>query len=316
MQNIITYYYDIIPERIIQKNKEYFIVSAEHKYLFLPFSRPENEIKALYKLNLDCLKNNIPVHQIIINKMNNISTDVNGNPYILMRVLVDNVPYDLNTINTMIMQATMGKINADKELVRTDSTNLWSAKVDYFEYQVGQMGKQYPVIADSFGYYLGLAENAISYVAYTMKEVKPEQSDVPVLSHRRLFASRSCYDLFNPVNLIVDHRSRDIAEYVKTAFFNGQDVGTELLDYLNRYPLSSYGNRLLIGRLLFPTYYFDVYEQIMANLADEDDLEEIIKKVDDYQLFLTNIIDFLSRQSASPLPPVEWLSSRSVIEEQ
>ena len=313
MQNIITYFYGIIPERIIQKNKEYFVTASNYKYLFLPLTRSENEIKALYRLNLACLKNNIPVHQIVVNKMGNISTDVNGSPYILMRILVDNVPYDLNTINTMVGQAQ--GISADKELVRTDSTSLWSAKVDYFEYQVNQMGKQYPVIADSFGYYLGLAENAISYVAYTMKEVQPEQSDMPILSHRRLFASRSCYDLFNPINLIMDHRSRDIAEYVKTAFFSGQDVGSELMQYLSLYPLSVYGNRLLIGRLLFPTYYFDVYEQIMANLADEDDLEEVIKKADDYQLFLTNIIDYLGRQSASGLPPVEWLSSRSVIEE-
>ena len=312
MQNIITYYYGIIPDKIIQKSKEYFIIADNERYLFLPFSRPENEIKALYKLNLACLKNNIPVHQIIINKMNNISTDVNGNPYVLMRIVAENSSYNLSTINALVAGG-LG-INVDKDLVRTDSISLWSAKVDYFEYQVNQMGKQNPLIADSFGYYLGMAENAISYTAYTIKEAQPDQNDIPVLSHRRLFASRNSYDLLNPINLIFDHRSRDIAEYVKTAFFSGQDVGEELIQYLNWYPLSPYGNRLLIGRLLFPTYYFDVYERIMANLADEDDLLEVIKKADDYQLFLTNIINYLGRRSA--LPPVEWLRGKRVIEER
>lgn len=36
---------------------------------------------------------------------------------------------------------------------------MWVQKIDYFEYQVSQMGKKYPVIRESSIYYVGLAES-------------------------------------------------------------------------------------------------------------------------------------------------------------
>ena len=60
--------------------------------------------------------------------------------------------------NMLILNETKSK------LYRNSWASLWSAKLDYFEYQVSELGKDKPLILDSFSYYLGLGENAISYL--------------------------------------------------------------------------------------------------------------------------------------------------------
>ena len=80
--------------------------------------------------------------------------------------------------------------------------------------QIGQNEKKYPLIRESFDYFVGMGENAISYLVNTKKEVKPNFYDKKVLSHNNLYNS-----LFDPLNIILDHKARDLAEYIKLSFF-------------------------------------------------------------------------------------------------
>ena len=43
---------------------------------------------------------------------------------------------------------------------------------------------------------------------------------------------------------------------------------------------------MLFARLLYPTYYFDLYESIMNKDTDEEELVKVIKRVDEFELFL------------------------------
>ncbi|UKI27777.1 MAG: hypothetical protein L6V91_04250 [Bacilli bacterium] len=102
-----------------------------------------------------------------------------------------------------------------------------------------------------------MAENAISYLVNTKKEVKKENSDNMVLAHNNLNHS-----LFDPLNIIFDHKARDLAEYIKLSFFNNnKDIFKELDEYFfyNRYSL--YGIRVLYARVLYPSYYFKLYDK-------------------------------------------------------
>ena len=72
-----------------------------------------------------------------------------------------------------------------------------------------------------------MGENAISYLVNTKKEVKPNFYDKKVLSHNNLYNS-----LFDPLNIILDHKARDLAEYIKLSFFNNnQNIFKELDEY-------------------------------------------------------------------------------------
>ena len=73
--------------------------------------------------------------------------------------------------------------------------------IDYYETQIGENSKKYPLIRESFDYFIGLAENAISYLTYTKKETPKTIYDNKVLSHNNLYHS-----LEDPLNIIIIYR--------------------------------------------------------------------------------------------------------------
>lgn len=52
---------------------------------------------------------------------------------------------------------------------------------------------------------------------------------------------------------------------------------------------------MLYARLLYPSYYFDIYEKVIENLKDESELLDIVSRVDEYELFLKDAYFELSK---------------------
>ena len=102
-------------------------------------------------------------------------------------------------------------------------TKIWSDKNDYLEFQISELGKKHPIIRESFSYYIGLAETAIALT----NEVQNNEITY-VYSHKRINRDDTLLEFYNPLNITVDARVRDIAEYLKSAFFNDFDIREEL----------------------------------------------------------------------------------------
>jgi len=130
------------------------------------------------------------------------------------------------------------------------------------------------------------------------------------LSHRRIFAPNIGLNYFNPLSFIFDLEVRDIAEYLKTIFFNNEDSLLDLKTYLKIKKLTPYSYNMLFARLLYPSYYFDIYEDIMNNNQDEEKLVYIIEKVNDYELFLVKAYEEISRYSY--LDKIDWLIKKKL----
>ena len=80
---------------------------------------------------------------------------------------------------------------------------------------------KYPYIYNTVDYYIGLGENAITY----MKELNDNiNSSSLSITHRRIGVNSTMFDLYNPLNLIIDYKVRDVSEYLKDAFFNNVNV--------------------------------------------------------------------------------------------
>ena len=82
-------------------------------------------------------------------------------------------------------------------------------------------------------------------------------------------------------------RALSVAEYIKNAFFNNNyNIFNELLDYLHHNYLSIMEVKLLVARLLYPSFYFDMYDQIISGRKDEKELNNIISRISEYEYFL------------------------------
>ena len=304
MKNNIMYYYNLRIDNITQNNNNYYFTINNDNYCFTIYTRDIKESNEIYKLNKYMLSSNILVHEIIPNKDNYVVTIINNIPYILYKIYINkNKQLNINEL-TYLSNYTY---QVDKILTRNNWNILWSNKIDYFEYQINQMGKKYPILVDTFAYFTGLAENAISYVKYTTLETQIETSDNPVISHRKI--NNTIESLYNPLNIILDHKSRDIAEYIKLSFLNkNTNIYQELDSYFSNNYYSEFGLRLLYARIIYPSFYFDMYEQIIQGLRKESDLLNIVSLLDDYELYLKEMYYYLKKYHN--IPEIDWITKK------
>ena len=164
---------------------------------------------------------------------------------------------------------------------------------------MSKVGHKYKHINESFNYYVGLGETAIQLVNSIDSKV------IKVVSHRRINENDTLFDLYNPLNLIIDSRTRDIAEYFKTNFFNQKNINSELDNFLHYSNLNIVEGLLFLSRMLYPTYYFDLFEEIISNKKDENEIQKITSLASDYEIILKRIYKYYQNKFNFPL--IEWL---------
>lgn len=299
MKNIIEYYYNIKIDKLYNKEDYFYFTIYDTNYILKPYTTVLDRSNDLYRLN-NILSNSMIIDNIILNINNMPITSINGNDYILIRKSKE-LHITLMNISNLANQNT-SYINGFKTLERNNWEVLWGNMIDYYEMQIKENEKKYPLIRESFDYYVGLTENAISYIVNTKNSIPKDMSDNKVISHNTLEKS-----LVDPENIILDHKARDVAEYIKKAFYdNNQNIYSELDEYFKHNYYSQYGIQILFGRVLYPSYYFSIYDKVISNRVKEEELNKIISKNKKYELYIYNIYSYLKRYYNIPLP--EWLN--------
>lgn len=305
MKDIINYSYNFDIDSVKDyKNYSTFTYNGECFY-FVFFNRTEDELKDIVKIIYELKNKGIKVHDIIINRDKLILTKVGNVNYLLLKL--NNKEDEVINFVSLVEQSDRLKLNSNNsKLYRNNWGELWSKKIDYFEYQIKEIGKDKQIILDSFSYYVGLAENAISYVNKINKVIGMSDSDTITLSHRRIFYPNISLNYYNPLSFIFDLNVRDVAEYLKVEFFNNDDSMLDLKTYLKMKKLTPYSYHMLYARLLYPSYYFDLYEDAMNNSSyDNKRIIEVVSKVHDYELFLRSA--YLEISKYTNLEHIDWI---------
>lgn len=296
MKNVLKFYYEMDDLNIHQNNKDYYFKHNNNYYMLVECFN--NNIDDIYNLSLKLNQLGFSSHSIVLNKTGQILTRVNDSNYILLKIYIEKRKVNFNDV------MFFANFNYDLRNIKLKKYNwyeLWTNKVDYFEYQLNQSGKKYPLIRESFSYYIGLAENAISLL-----QLIDERNLFLTLSHSRVYTNNNTYDLYNPLNFVLDTRVRDICEYFKDSFFNGKDISYELSYYLQNSNLNYDESISFLARMLFPTYYFDIYEKIISNEIEEDKIKSILYKTKEYEMILKNIQNYL--KSTKNIPEIDWIN--------
>lgn len=290
MKNFIKYYYNLSINEF-RKIDEYYILYADGvTYKFLPFL---GDIDRLYNNYMTLSKINRYCHEIIFNKDNVFITIYDSIPYILIR-------YNKN-INEKIKIENI--INYDTVVYENFELNwkeLWENKIDYYEYQISQLGIKYPIVKNSFSYYIGLSETAISLLNYVNSK-----NIMGYISHSRIEYNESINDFLNPVNIVIDSRIRDISEFIKLNYLN-QNIGIDdVFNIINSINLTYDEAILLLSRLIYPSYYFDIYDKIIQEKVSEEKIELYIKKNTYYEVFIKKVYKYL--YDNFKIVEIEWL---------
>ena len=309
MEQFLKYFYNIYVEKVQKNNNNYYFYYNKNLYYILKCNRTIKELEEIFVKSKELYNLGIPVSEIIINMQGQILTKYEEDNYFFLKIIANrSVDYNINDIINFQNRLNLTK---DKlELYRNNWGLLWEEKVDYFEYQIKELGINKPIILNSFSYFIGLAENAISIA--NIWNLNSKNSNNVVLSHKRIKYPNLEVDFLNPLTFIFDLSIRDISEYFKSMFFYTDEKKTfnELKTWLYRTTLSDYEANMLYARLLYPSYYFDIYEKVIEDKINEEELIDIINKVNDYENFLKDVYYELSKKNK--IEKVDWLIKKRV----
>ena len=292
MKNVINYYYNLLIEDYKKKDSKYIFILNNIEYEFFLYNGDINRLMEIYT---DLISRNLYCHEIILNKDNSMVTLYENKPYILLK---KNINVKRQILFDDIFKYDIYLSKRSKVLWQ----QLWIEKVDYYEYQMNQIGVKYKLLKDSFNYYIGLCENAIGLLNYVDNDIKI------YITHNRIYFDESINDFCNPVNIVEDNITRDISGYIKFGFISDNLNETEILNYLYRINLERNEYILLFARLLYPSYYFDVYDKIIQDIDSYSELRNVIKKSDSYETLLRKIYLFI--KTRCEFPRIDWLESR------
>ena len=292
MKNFIKYYYDLDMENYTEINNNINFVIDGAQYELTKYSGNINHLIYIYSI---LITYNVYCHEIILNKYDSIITKYNNDDYVLIKKHINDTGYV--TLNTIYNYDVF--IHSDKKL---NWKALWEEKLDYYEYQISELGLKYNKLRESFGYYLGLCECAISLLNYAnINNIRIN------ISHKRINYKEEMVDFTNPLNITIDNITRDIASCIKSNAIYGNINIDYFIKYIDKINLTSDEYILFMARLLYPSYYFDVYDKIIQGIIPEETIETIIKKSDSFELLLKKLYTYIKKKSN--IPVINWLQN-------
>ena len=229
MKDAISYYYNLNIDVLSECDGFSYFIYKGFKYYYLLFDRSEEELVYLVNITNKMYEKNKDIYTFIVANNGKFYSEFSNKKYVLLRI--NSISFlDCITISDILL---FNSSFADSKVLISPWTDNWKHKVDEFEELMNDIGDDYPLIQESCDYYIGLAENAISYFndCYEMNS-----HPTLVVSHHSLKVD----EFYNPLNFMMDYETRDLSMYVYDKFYMYCDIYDELEGlFKKRYRINS-----------------------------------------------------------------------------
>lgn len=294
MKNVLYTFYNIIINELNKDNKNYYFYFNNELYLFYLVENDINTIEYVYSFFKN---NNLECYEIILNKDNKLITEIQEGKYVLLKIKgITKYEFKFDDFKYYIV---------DKEPLNWNL--LWSNRLDYYSLQIRELGYNYQTVLNSYGFFEGLAENAILYYNLSLKKYNEEK--IVAIVHNRMKYPCYAIDYNNPVHFVVDYYIRDICEYIKSYIISEEFILENVIKLLERLNTNKLMFNILYSRLLYPTFYFDEFDKIILENGVDKDIIPIISKTTIYLDTLRNI--YMHFKDKYEMINIEWLNKNS-----
>ena len=278
MENILSYYYGLIINNI-KKENDYYLIETNNGTFILSelFGSIDDVQKIIDILN----KTDIKYHLLVLTKDNNLFITYEERNYCLLKIRCN--------LNDKISLITFNKT---KTTGNCNWADVWSKRIDYYESQVEELIKE-PSIKYALQYYIGLTEISISYFN-NLNKIYNNDDLTYIITHKQINSPINPIDYYNPLNMIIDIEIRDLAEYFKSSYFNETLTDYELLHLIDNIKFNDAMANYLFLRLLYPSYFFNLYDEYIETKNINHKMILYIKKSKEYESLLSKIYSRLS----------------------
>lgn len=276
MKEFIEYNYDLRCDDLAILNNLLYFKNLDKFYIISNFNRDEVEFEKV--LNY-LISNNLKSLKVVMNKKGSYISEFNGKKYVLMESDCENEIIDFPI-------CIGGLINEN---------NYWN---EIWENRVVQLEKHKSELSlnkDIFyilNYYIGLIE--ICIYNYNLLIRKYGQKNGLSIQHNRIEFPIYSFSYYNPVNYLFDFEFRDFAEYLKMRFFYSDFSTDEAISVIDNYNFDNFSINMFFVRLIYPTYFLELYDMQNKNNVYSDLFYDLLKKSSQYENFILKLITAMS----------------------
>lgn len=276
MKEFIEYNYDLRCDDLAILNNLLYFKHLDKFYIISNFNRDEVEFEKV--LNY-LISNNLKSLKVVMNKKGSYISEFNGKKYVLMESDCENEIIDFPI-------CIGGLINEN---------NYWN---EIWENRVVQLEKHKSELSlnkDIFyilNYYIGLIE--ICIYNYNLLIRKYGQKNGLSIQHNRIEFPMYSFSYYNPVNYLFDFEFRDFAEYLKMRFFYSDFSTDEAISVIDNYNFDNFSINMFFVRLIYPTYFLELYDMQNKNNVYSDLFYDLLKKSSQYENFILKLITAMS----------------------
>ena len=162
---------------------------------------------------------------------------------------------------------------------------MWIEKSDFIERYYETIKGKYENIDESIDYYMGMLELSI-----LLLNKYQNYHEIGYLEHKKINKD----SLNNPLNIKIDVKERDFAEYLKYLFFSNQYKSINISDLIINNK-NNYNFNLVISRIIYPNYYFDIVDEILLEKENQRALLKIISRNKEYEKYIEKIIKTIKK---------------------
>lgn len=279
---LLKYHYGLKSPNIVKENNTLYIKEQKNKYVLYKIEN-ENEFSEIIKLLNSQQKKLARVVPTIDNRM---YIYYQNKMYALIEIIKEDDSYH----SLLVDKAPVSNIEDYQRINRSNWYFLWCNKVDYFhtmEYE-----KKREKTNEISDYYIGIAETAIQY--YNIAKKNTQFKEQLYVSHKRIKEHMNRF----PTNIVIDRRERDVAEYIKYLIVSckySDEINNNIMNIISKENLNP---EYIFARILFPTYYFDIYEE-------ENNKKITIEQINKYEKSLKKIYKQISK--IKKIKKIDWL---------
>lgn len=197
---------------------------------------------------------------------------------------------------------------------------LWIDKLTLFETKIEQDIKKSPspysrLLNGALPYIVGISENAIQYMQESESEPRFHEVDQGTIAFRRYSGNLSKSIIWTN-DLVYDHPTRDLAEYIRYKLMQEHDPTREIIQFLRAYQevrqLSIFSWRSLYARLIYPIHLFDLMEEGLLNEDNHDNhylnMNELLERQTIYERRIGSFFEDLGMDCEKlQMPVLHWL---------